>query len=75
MVLNLEKYGKLLLKNSVDGYLSYIGNHLGVHFDDAQEGLMNLNAQRLLVWESLRNRSTSELKGFINILIAISATS
>ncbi len=66
---NLERsaWETAVKENSVDGYLSYIENHpSGVHFDDAQEGLMNLKRTEASVWESLKeSESTSELKGFI----------
>ena len=66
---NLERsaWETAVKENSVDGYLSYIEkHHSGIHFDDAQEGLMNLKRTEASVWESLKeSESTSELKGFI----------
>ncbi len=66
---NLERsaWETAVKENSVDGYLSYIEKHpSGIHFDEAQEGLMNLKRTEASVWESLKeSESTSELKGFI----------
>lgn len=66
---NLERsaWETAVKENSVDGYLSYIESHpSGIHFDEAQEGLMNLKRKEASIWESLKeSESISELKGFI----------
>lgn len=66
---NLERsaWETAVKENSIDGYLSYIESHpTGIHFDEAQEGLMNLKRAEASVWESLKeSESISELKAFI----------
>lgn len=66
---NLERsaWETAVKQNSVDGYLSYIEKHpSGIHFDEAQEGLMNLKRTEASVWKSLKeSESISEMKGFI----------
>lgn len=67
---NLERsaWETAVKENSVDGYLKYIKKHpSGIHFDDAQEGLMKLKQNEVLIWEELKkSENTSELRGFIN---------
>lgn len=55
-----------LNKNSVSGYLDYIESHPdGIHFDDAQAGLMKLKEDEAITWEKLKvSQNLDELFNF-----------
>jgi len=65
---NLERsaWEAAVKENSVDGYLKYIERHpSGIHFDEAQEGLMLLKQTEASVWEALKvSENISELNSF-----------
>ena len=67
---NLERsaWETALKENSVEGYLTYIESHpSGIHFDDAQTGLMKLKQDEAIIWGNLKeSENISELTGFIN---------
>ena len=66
---NLERsaWETAVKENSVNGYLTYIEKHpSGTHFEEAQEGLMNLKQTEASMWEKLKvSENISELTGFI----------
>lgn len=67
---NLERsaWETAIKENSVIGYLTYIEKHpSGIHFNEAQEGLMSLKRTEASVWEILKeSENISELTNFIS---------
>lgn len=67
-VKNIERrsWDAAVNENSVSGYLAYIESHpSGIHFDDAQAGLMKLKEDEAITWERLKvSENLDELVSF-----------
>lgn len=66
---NLEriKWDAAMKENTVDGYLTYITEFpKGIHYDQAQQNLLNLKSEEASAWERMRTSdNTAELRDFI----------